>query len=96
MDFRQYRHLKRGIEIVEEMGCKKAVKIYKKDPMEFKDLLIEPSGEIPSCRRKVGREVAKAKSFQAREKVSPHLCGYLSLSHFISGFDTNKFPRKFF
>jgi hypothetical protein len=40
MDFRQYRHLKRGIEIVEQMGCKKAVKMYKEDPVEFKALLI--------------------------------------------------------
>jgi hypothetical protein len=40
MDFPQYRHLKKGIEIVEQMGCKKAVKMYKADPAGFKDLLI--------------------------------------------------------
>jgi hypothetical protein len=40
MDFHQYRHLKTGIEIVKRMGCKKAVKIYKEDPMEFKNNLI--------------------------------------------------------
>jgi hypothetical protein len=40
MDFQQYRHLKKGIEIVEQMGCKKAVKMYKDDPAGFKDLLV--------------------------------------------------------
>jgi hypothetical protein len=40
MEFRQYRHLKNGIQIVESMGCKKAIELYKADPMEFKALLI--------------------------------------------------------
>jgi hypothetical protein len=40
MEFDQYRYLKKGIEVVESMGCKKAVKIYKEDPTEFKELLI--------------------------------------------------------
>lgn len=40
MDFPQYRHLKKGIEIVKKIGCKKAVKIYKEDPAGFKNLLI--------------------------------------------------------
>ena len=39
MDFRQYRHLRKGIEIVKEIGGKKAVKIYKEDPWAFKELL---------------------------------------------------------
>jgi len=40
MEFDQYRYLKKGIEVVESMGCKKAVKIYKEDPTKFKELLI--------------------------------------------------------
>jgi hypothetical protein len=40
MEFKQYRYLRKAIEVVGSMGCKKAVKIYKKDPMEFKNLLI--------------------------------------------------------
>ena len=40
MEFDQYRYLKKGIEVVESMGCKKVVKLYKEDPMEFKELLI--------------------------------------------------------
>jgi hypothetical protein len=39
MAFHQYRHLKKGIEIVEQMGCRKAVKMYREDPSAFKDLL---------------------------------------------------------
>jgi hypothetical protein len=40
MEFDQYRYLRKGIEVVESMGCKKVVKLYKEDPMEFKELLI--------------------------------------------------------
>jgi hypothetical protein len=40
MEFEQYRYLRKGIEVVESMGCKEAVKIYKEGPMEFKALLI--------------------------------------------------------
>jgi len=40
MEFEQYRHLKKGIQIVESMGCKKAIKMYKEDPAVFKALLI--------------------------------------------------------
>jgi hypothetical protein len=40
MEFEQYRYLRKGIEVVESMGCKKAVKMYKENPMEFKELLI--------------------------------------------------------
>ena len=40
MEFGQYRYLRKGIEVVESMGCKKAVKIYEENPTEFKDLLI--------------------------------------------------------
>ena len=40
MEFRQYRYLRKGIEVVGSIGCKKAVKIYKEDPVEFKNNLI--------------------------------------------------------
>ena len=40
MEFEQYRYLRKGIELVESMGCKKAVKIYKENPREFKNNLI--------------------------------------------------------
>ena len=37
--FPKYRYLNKGIEIVENMGCRKAIEIYQEDPGEFKDLL---------------------------------------------------------
>lgn len=39
-EFKKYRHLKRAIEIIEEMGYQRALRIYKNDPVEFKELLI--------------------------------------------------------
>lgn len=38
---KQYRHLKKGIEIVESMGYETALKVYSNDPMEFKKLLMQ-------------------------------------------------------
>jgi hypothetical protein len=37
--FRQYRLLKKGIALVEDMGCRKTIEIYQEDPGVFKDLL---------------------------------------------------------
>jgi hypothetical protein len=37
--FRQYRLLEKGIELVEDMGCRKTIEIYQEDPGVFKDLL---------------------------------------------------------
>ena len=39
-ELKQYRHLKKGIEIVGDMGYENALKMYSNDPMEFKKLLI--------------------------------------------------------
>jgi hypothetical protein len=37
--FRQYRLLGKGIKLVEEMGCRKTIETYQKDPGMIKDLL---------------------------------------------------------
>jgi hypothetical protein len=39
-DFKKYRHLKKAIELVEEMGYERALRIYKANPVEFKELLM--------------------------------------------------------
>lgn len=36
----KYRHLRKGIKIVEQLGYKKSIKMYQADPMAFRDLLI--------------------------------------------------------
>ena len=38
--FEKYRHLEKGIMIVEEMGYMEAIKLYIKDPILFRKLLI--------------------------------------------------------
>lgn len=40
--FEQYRYLKKGIEVVKSMGYKKALKMYKTDPIKFRELLLQP------------------------------------------------------
>jgi hypothetical protein len=39
-EFKKYRHLRKGIKIVERLGYKKSIEIYKNDPMMFRNLLI--------------------------------------------------------
>lgn len=39
-ELKQYRHLKKGIEIVEGMGYENAIKMYSNDPIEFKNYLM--------------------------------------------------------
>jgi hypothetical protein len=36
----KYRYLKRGIEVVVDLGYQKALHLYKTDPIKFRDLLI--------------------------------------------------------
>jgi hypothetical protein len=38
--FRKYRHLEKGITIVEEIGFREAIRMYSEDPQAFRDLLI--------------------------------------------------------
>lgn len=38
--FKKYRHLKKGIKIVEQLGYKKSLKLYQGDPMAFRNLLM--------------------------------------------------------
>jgi hypothetical protein len=38
--FKKYRHLKKGIKIVEQLGFKKSIKMYQNDPMAFHNLLM--------------------------------------------------------
>lgn len=38
-DFERYRHLIRGIEVVKDLGCEKAIDVYKEDPRAFRALL---------------------------------------------------------
>jgi len=40
-ELKQYRHLRKGIEIVKIIGYKRALKMYSNDPMEFKKLLMQ-------------------------------------------------------
>ena len=37
--FSQYRYLERGIKVVIDMGLEEAAKLYKADPMHFKELV---------------------------------------------------------
>jgi hypothetical protein len=38
--FEKYRHLEKGITIVEEIGYREAIRLYAKDPAAFRDLLL--------------------------------------------------------
>jgi len=40
-EFKKYRFLKKGIEVVESVGYEKALKMYSNDPMEFRKLLMQ-------------------------------------------------------
>ncbi|GMQ79947.1 MAG: hypothetical protein BMS9Abin03_401 [Thermodesulfobacteriota bacterium] len=40
IEFKKYRHLKKGIKIVEQLGYKKSIKMYRDDPMAFRSLLM--------------------------------------------------------
>jgi hypothetical protein len=42
--FEQYQHLKKAIEVVGELGCEEAIRIYKDDPGRFKALVISCRG----------------------------------------------------
>ncbi|MFH1122765.1 MAG: hypothetical protein V1758_03810 [Pseudomonadota bacterium] len=39
-DFKKYRHLKRGVEMVNALGYGKAIELYREDPATFKALLL--------------------------------------------------------
>ena len=39
-EFNKYRHLKKGIKIVERLGYKKSIKMYQDDPIAFSNLLM--------------------------------------------------------
>lgn len=49
-ELKQYRHLRKGIEIVKTIGYKRALKMYSNDPMEFKKLLMQPFPKITSTK----------------------------------------------
>jgi len=38
--FKKYRHLRKGIQIVDQLGYKKSIKMYRDDPMAFRHLLM--------------------------------------------------------
>jgi hypothetical protein len=38
--FEKYRHLEKGITIIEEIGYREAIRMYSKDPATFRDLLL--------------------------------------------------------
>jgi hypothetical protein len=38
--FKKYRHLEKGITIIEEIGYREAIRMYSKDPATFRDLLL--------------------------------------------------------
>ena len=40
IEFKKYRHLRKGIKIVEQLGYKKSIKMYQDDPMAFRNLLM--------------------------------------------------------
>lgn len=39
-EFKKYRHLKKGIKIVAQLGYKKSIKMYQNSPMKFRNLLM--------------------------------------------------------
>jgi hypothetical protein len=39
-EFEKYRHLEKGITIIEEIGYREAIRMYSKDPMAFRQLLL--------------------------------------------------------
>lgn len=39
-EFKKYRHLKKGIKIVQQLGYKKSIKMYQDSPMAFRNLLM--------------------------------------------------------
>ena len=41
----KYRYLKRGIEVIEDLGYQKTLHLYKTDPGKFRDILMEFKGE---------------------------------------------------
>jgi len=43
-EFKRYRYLGRGIEVVEGLGYKKTIEMYSEDPSEFRSLLFDPRG----------------------------------------------------
>lgn len=47
-ELQKYRLLRKGVEIVESMGYKRALKMYSNDPMEFKKLLMQSSPKTTS------------------------------------------------
>jgi hypothetical protein len=40
IEFKKYRHLRKGIKVVEQLGYKNSIKMYKDDPMAFRNLLM--------------------------------------------------------
>ena len=40
VEFKKYRHLRKGIQIVDQLGYKKSIKMYRDDPMAFQHLLM--------------------------------------------------------
>ena len=40
-DFKKYRHLRKGISIVQQLGYQLSIKMYQDDPQVFRDLLIQ-------------------------------------------------------
>jgi hypothetical protein len=38
--FEKYRHLEKGITLVQEIGYREAIRMYSKDPAAFRDLLL--------------------------------------------------------
>jgi len=40
IQYKKYRHLEKGISLVEKMGYKQAIRLYSKDPAAFKQLLL--------------------------------------------------------
>jgi hypothetical protein len=40
VEFKKYRHLRKGIQIVDQLGYKKSIKMYRDDPMAFRHLLM--------------------------------------------------------
>ncbi len=49
-ELKQYRHLKKGIQIVESIGYENALKMYSNDPMEFRKLLMQSTKRPRSTR----------------------------------------------
>ncbi|UCH79805.1 MAG: hypothetical protein JSW20_08600 [Nitrospiraceae bacterium] len=40
-EFKKYRHLRKGIDIIQQLGYKQSIKMYQNDPEAFRDLLIQ-------------------------------------------------------